>query len=125
VSSHKTLSVFRTLTIAFLLGQQLVLSQASAPIGDDLTDPQAKPVDTSPCIQPAPLFSAADYQGPLKKIVVYFARKPEIKTVHPHPRPGFTVCALDASEKFYLFTQDSIEPVTFIGAAFREKSLAA
>ena len=69
VSSHKTLSAFRTLTFAFLLGQQLVLSQASAPIGDDLTDPQAKPVDTSPCIQPAPLFSAADYQGPLKKIV--------------------------------------------------------
>ncbi len=118
VSPHKTLSVFRTLTIALLLGQQLVLSQASAPIGQDLTDPQAKPVDTPFCVQPTPLVSAGDYQGPLKKIVVYFARKPEIKTVHAHPRRGLTLCALDASEKFHLFTQDSIEPVTFIGAAF-------
>lgn len=89
----------------------MVLSQAGE-------NHEATPGKTSPCIQAAPLFSAADYEGPLKKIVVYFARKPEIKTVHLHPRPGLTVCALDASEKFHLFTQDTIEPVTFIGAAF-------
>ncbi len=111
------ISVFRTLSITLLFESQLVLPQTN-PIHDNPTDPQASPVETSPCIQPAPLFSASDYEGPLKKFVVYFSRKPEIKTVHPHPRPGLTVCALDASEKFRLFAQNSIEPVTFVGAAF-------
>lgn len=112
------ISVFRTLIITLLFESQLVLSQTSNLIRDNPTDPQTSPVRTSPCIQPAPLFSAADYRGPLNKLVVYFSRKPEIKTIHPHLRPGLTVCALDASDKFRLFVQDSIEPVTFVGAAF-------
>lgn len=49
-------------------------------------------------------------------MVAYFSRKPEIRTVHPY-RHGLTVCALEASEKFHLFIQDSIEPTTFVGAA--------
>jgi hypothetical protein len=112
------ISIFRSLTITLFFGSQFVLSQTGMPTRDTLEGHQDKPAETSPCVQPAPLYSAANYEGPLKKIVVYFARKPEIKTVHPHLRPGLTVCALDASEKFHLFTQDSIEPVTFIGAAF-------
>jgi hypothetical protein len=96
---------------------QLVLAQTSNPIRDNATDQEASSVETPPCIQPTPLFSAADYQGPLKKLVVYFSRKPEIKTVHPHSRQGLTVCALDASDKFRLFAQNSIEPVSFVGAA--------
>jgi hypothetical protein len=109
---------FGTLAIALLFGGQVVLSQTGNPIGVNLTSPQARSVETPPCIQPAPLFAAADYKGPLKKLVVYFSRKPEIKTVHSHRPPGLIVCALDASEKFHLFAQDSIEPVTFVGAAF-------
>ena len=112
------ISIFRSLTITLLFNSQLVLSQTGTSPRDTLKDHPDKPAETSPCAQPAPLYSAADYEGPLKKIVVYFARKPEIKTVHSHLRPGLTVCALNASEKFHLFTQDSIEPVTFIGAAF-------
>jgi hypothetical protein len=110
-------SMFRTLVI-LLFSSRLALSQTRTPPNDNLAIQQNKPVQISPCVQPAPLYSAADYEGPLKKIVVYFARKPEIKTVHLHLRPGITVCALDASEKFHLFRQDSIEPVTFTGAGF-------
>ena len=73
----------------------------------------------APCLQPTPLFSPEDYQGPLKKVLVYFSRKPEIKTV-PAPRhiPGSVFCALDAKEKFHLFLQDTVEPVTFVGAGY-------
>lgn len=111
------ISIFRILTITLLFDSQIVLSQTGVS-RRDLDNHPDKRAKTSPCIQPAKLYSAADYDGPLRKIVVYFARKPEIKTVHPHSRPGLTLCALDASEKFRLFTQDTIEPVTFIGAAF-------
>jgi hypothetical protein len=117
VTVRTPISIFRILTITLLFNSHCVLSQNGA-FGPDLDNHPDKPRETSPCILPAKLYSAADYEGPLKKIVVYFARKPEIKTVHPHPRPGLTVCALDASEKFHLFTQNTIEPVTFIGAAF-------
>lgn len=117
VTVRTPISIFRVLTITFLFNSQFVLSQTGASRADP-DNYRDKPGETSPCVEPAKLYSAADYEGPLKKIVVYFARKPEIKTVHPHPRPGLTLCALDASEKFHLFTQDTIEPVTFIGAAF-------
>jgi hypothetical protein len=117
VTVRTPISRFRILTITLLFNSQCVLSQNGA-FRPDLDNHQDKPRETSPCILPAKLYSAADYEGPLKKIVVYFARKPEIKTVHPHPHPGLTLCALDASEKFHLFAQNTIEPVTFIGAAF-------
>jgi hypothetical protein len=112
-----TIPAVRALIITLLFESQFVLSQTSS-TGENVTSPQGTSVEASRCVQPSPLVSAADYEGPLKKLVVYFARKPEIKTVHSHPRPGLTVCALDASEKFHLFAQDSLEPVTFIGAAF-------
>lgn len=114
---HATIPAIRALTITLLFESQFVLSQTSS-TGDNLTSPTGTSVEASRCVQPSPLMSAADYEGPLKKLVVYFARKPEIKTLHSHPRPGLTVCALDAPEKVHLFAQDSLEPVTFIGAAF-------
>jgi hypothetical protein len=123
VTFRRSISIIRFLIVAFLFESQIVLSQSGMPPLNNLSDQQHNAAETSVCIQPAKLYSAADYEGPLKKIVVYFARKPEIKTIHPHPRTGLTLCALDASEKFHLFTQDTIEPVTFVGAAF-DSSLA-
>jgi len=117
MSLHATIPAIRALTITLLFESQFVLSQTIS-TGDNLTSPQGTSVEASRCVQPSPLMSAADYEGPLKRLVVYFAHKPEIKTVHSHPRSGLTVCALDAPEKFHLFAQDSLEPVTFIGAAF-------
>src|SRR5262250_2173319 len=73
----------------------------------------------NPCAQPGRLFSADDYEGPLKKAVTYFSRKLEIKTVHgPHYKPGRKPCSLSPAEKFRLFLRNTIEPVTFIGAGF-------
>ena len=77
------------------------------------TDPQ------SPCIQPSRIFIAEEYTGPMKHLVRYFVRKPEIKTVHMQRRyAGSRICALDSSEKFHLFLKNSINPVTFIVAGF-------
>jgi hypothetical protein len=51
--------------------------------------------------------------------MVYFSRKPEIKTVHPpHYVPGSVFCALEPTEKLHLFVQNTLEPVTLLGAAY-------
>jgi hypothetical protein len=76
--------LYRILIIAFLFDSQAVLSQANTAVPED-PGQQVIPIENSApirCVQPAPLFSAADYEGPLKKLVVYFSRKPEITTVH-------------------------------------------
>jgi hypothetical protein len=121
VSVSTSMPLHWILLIAFVFDSQSVFSQADNAVAE-IEAQQAVPIDnstSSPCLRPAPLFSAADYEGPLRKLVVYFSRKPEIATVHlPGRRRGLTLCALDASEKFRLFTQNSIEPVTFVAAAF-------
>jgi hypothetical protein len=57
----------------------------------------------NPCLQPGPLFKPEDYEGPLKKVVVYFSRKPEIKTVDAPPAEANAgVCVLAATAIFIL-----------------------
>lgn len=85
--------------------------------------PQPGPMQQMPskddCVQPAPLFSAEDYDGPLNKFVAYFSRKLEIKTVHGHDHSGkLKFCALRPSEKLRLFVDNNAEPVTFIVAGY-------
>jgi hypothetical protein len=71
------------------------------------------------CVQPAPMVRLEDYDGPLKKVVGTFARPLERKSVHaPHYKPGLKLCTLTLKDKFVLFVQDSIDPGTFLGAAF-------
>lgn len=53
--------------------------QQEKPIG--ATEVQVNP--SAPCIEPAPLVSLSDYNGPLKKTVGLFARTLERKAVHP------------------------------------------
>ncbi|MGC2463729.1 MAG: hypothetical protein WA517_00940 [Candidatus Acidiferrum sp.] len=73
----------------------------------------------SPCIQPAPMVRLADYNGPFQKLVGTFARPLERKAVPlPHYKPGLKLCTLGLKDKFVLFVQDSIDPVTFLGAGF-------
>lgn len=80
---------------------------------------QTVPAKEIPCVKPAPLFSADDYDGPFNKLVAYFSRKLEIKTVHaPRHRTGRKLCGLNPGDKFDLFWSNSFEPVTFIGAGF-------
>jgi hypothetical protein len=73
----------------------------------------------APCIQPAPMVRLEDYDGPLKKVVGTFARPLERKAVHPpHYKPGAKLCTLNLKDKFVLFVQDSLDPVTFLATAF-------
>jgi hypothetical protein len=74
---------------------------------------------TAPCVQPAPMVRLEDYNGPLKKLVGTFARPLERKAVPlPNYKPGLKLCTLKLKDKFALFVQDSLDPVTFLGAGF-------
>lgn len=71
------------------------------------------------CFEPAPLPGLSDYIGPMKKTVGLFARALERKSVHePHYKPGVPLCALGTHDKFLLFVEDSIDPLTFLSAGF-------
>ncbi len=72
-----------------------------------------------PCLQPPQLLSWEDYHGPFEKVVGAFARKLELKSVHP-PRykPGTIWCSLEVKDKFTLFVGDTFDPISFFQAAF-------
>jgi len=87
---------------------------ASAPLPEEASKNVA-----GPCVQPAPMVQLEDYDGPLKKLVGTFARPLERKAVPlPNYKPGLKLCTLKLKDKFALFVQDSIDPVTFLGAGF-------
>lgn len=87
---------------------------ASAPLQQEASKNVA-----APCVQPAPMVRLEDYDGPLKKVVGTFARPLERKAVPlSRYKPGVKLCTLDLKDKFALFVQDSLDPVTFLGAGF-------
>jgi hypothetical protein len=74
---------------------------------------------TAPCVEPAPMVSWEDYQGPFAKVVGVFARKLERKSVHaPHYKPGAILCTLELKDKFILFVEETIDPVTILNVGF-------
>jgi hypothetical protein len=80
---------------------------------------EATPNVAAPCVEPPPMVRLEDYDGPLKKVVGTFARPLERKSVHPpHYKPGAKLCTLKLKDKFRLFVEDSIDPVTFLATAF-------
>lgn len=74
---------------------------------------------SSACLEPTSLPSVEDYNGPLAKAVGVFAAPLERKSVHP-PRymQGVSLCTLDVHDKFLLFVHDTLDPITFLSAAF-------
>lgn len=77
-----------------------------------------RPVDL-PCAKRVEPFDIDDYDGPFNKMIARFSQKVDRVTVHaPHHRTGLRPCSLGAGEKFRLFVDDSIDPVTFLGAAW-------
>ena len=72
------------------------------------------------CLEPPPLPGLDDYNGPLQKAVGIFARALERKSaVHQAQyKPGTTLCMYGPKDKFWLFVDDSLDPVTFISAGF-------
>ena len=88
----------------------------------DALPPSAGPATTdlslieTPCDKPAELFSAREYSGPLQRLAAWFSRNPEITTVPAHRRNGQRICGLNARQKFKMFAETTIDPVTFVGA---------
>ncbi|HEY6972617.1 MAG TPA: hypothetical protein VJA94_25635 [Candidatus Angelobacter sp.] len=111
--------VFRNLFLTAMAGSALV-AQSVASGQKPPAETAATASDSKPeCVEPGPLFSADDYDGPFRKAVSYFSRKLEIKTVHsPRRTPRRKLCSLDSGEKFHLFLSNTFEPVTFVGAGF-------
>lgn len=74
---------------------------------------------SAPCVQPPPMVRIEDYDGPLKKVVGEFAKPLERKAVPADKyKPGAKLCTFKLKEKFRLFVQDSVDPVTFLTVAF-------
>jgi len=72
-----------------------------------------------PCVQPQPMVTLQDYNGPLKKTVGLFTQQLERKSVHPmRYKPGLKLCSLVLKDKFFLFVRDSFDPVIFLIAGF-------
>jgi len=122
---------FRKLGGMFLFAAQagmaggVVCAQAPAPppqqpsVGSAPVQTEAAKSVAAPCVQPPPMVRLEDYDGPLKKVVGIFARPLERKAVHaPHYKPGLKLCTLNLKDKFALFVQDSLDPVTFLAAGF-------
>jgi len=73
----------------------------------------------APCVQPPPVVSWEDYEGPLQKVVGAVGRRLDRKSVHaPHYKPGAIICSLTLSGKFLLFADDLYDPITFLSAGF-------
>jgi hypothetical protein len=120
--------LFSTLFGAFILtacfgaltacGQSLSSPQEALSLPPSFKEMAARNA-AAPCFEPAPLPDMKDYNGPLKKTVGVFAGALERKTVHqPHYRPGLKLCTLGLNDKFMLFLDDSLDPVTFLAAGF-------
>ncbi|HXQ25538.1 MAG TPA: hypothetical protein VN822_03940 [Candidatus Acidoferrales bacterium] len=94
-------------------------STVPPPTASSTEQQPAQAIAPGTCVQPAPMVSLSDYRGPLEKTVGIFSRRLERKAVHPpHYMPGAKLCTLGLKDKFVLFAQNTIDPVTFISAGF-------
>jgi hypothetical protein len=64
------------------------------------------------------MVAVEDYTGPMRRVVLFVARKPEIKTVNKPTLAEGTLCALAPGKKFHLFVRNTFEPVTIVASAF-------
>jgi hypothetical protein len=94
-------------------------SPAQPPAAPPPLEEQARQNPSASCLQPPPVVRWEDYQGPLAKIVGAFGRRLERKSLHePHYVPSARLCTLTFKDKFLLFAQDTVDPITFLSAGF-------
>ena len=99
--------------------QELLAVPQQPPPLQQVLEAQASENAAVPCVEPPPVLSLKDYNGPLKKVVGVFGRALERKSVHPpHYKPGVVLCSLELKDKFVLFVQDSFDPVAFLSSVF-------
>lgn len=102
-----------------VLAQELSGPFQKLPGVQEPSQEETKKSMAAPCVQPPPLVRWQDYEGKFAKVVGTFARKLERKSVHPpHYKPGAVLCTLEVKDKFLLFVQDTIDPVTFLNVGF-------
>jgi hypothetical protein len=93
-----------------------------APTITPATTPEQEQAMLNPhaaCLQPAPAVQWQEYNGPFAKAVGLFGRKLDRPTAQSAQyKPGNIFCTLTVKDKFLLFVGDTLDPVTFIGAAF-------
>jgi hypothetical protein len=71
------------------------------------------------CLEPPPMVRWQDYDGPFAKLVGTVAGKLDRTSVHlPNYKPGDVLCSLGVKDKFILFVQDTIDPITVLNVAF-------
>ena len=108
--------------LAGLAGSVVCAQEPPAPPQPPPAEPfteEATKNAAAPCVEPPPMVRIEDYDGPLKKVVGTFARQLERKAVHPPTyKPGAKLCTLKLKDKFVLFVQDSVDPVTFLATGF-------
>jgi hypothetical protein len=81
---------------------------------------QAQLNPAAPCIQPPPMVTWQEYDGPFQKVEGVFARRLERRSVGRagHYKPGAVMCTLVPKEKFKLFARDMTDPLTFASVSF-------
>ncbi len=113
IFSRNAALIFFLLASCFAFSQNVDQNSATLPTQNTQTAQ-----NQNPCIHPAPLVSVEDYTGPLHRVVLFVARKPEIKTVQRPPLSVGTICALTPKQKFHLFISNTFEPITIVSSAF-------
>lgn len=118
--------VVRLAVLAVLVRLDLAYSQElhpNAAIGEQVPPvpsgfiEQTSKNASAACLEPPPLPGLKDYEGPMQKTVGIFARALERKSVHePHYKTGLPLCSLRFDDKFMLFVEDALDPVTFLSA---------
>ena len=89
------------------------------PVADPPAQEETKKNEAAPCLEPPPLLRWEDYEGPFRKAVGAIARKLERKSTHPpHYKPGAMLCSLELPDKFALFVQDTVDPISLLTAGF-------
>ena len=92
------------------------LAQAQQPPG---IEEQTRKNSVSPCLEPLPLVSWDESQGPFQKAVGVLGRTLERKSApQTHYKPGTLLCSLEPKEKFTLFLHDAFDPLSFLSAGF-------
>ena len=111
-----------TTEILVLLGGPLWAQEPTKPPPTTPQQEQARNATDSTgtvCLEPPPMVRWQDYNGPFAKLVGTVGGKVERKAINlPNHKPGEALCSLGVKDKFVLFVQDSIDPLTLFGVAF-------
>jgi hypothetical protein len=76
-----------------------------------------KPV-LPPCARFIEPFDVDDYNGPLNRVVARFSQGIDSATPHLGASSAQRPCTMSAGDKFHLFINNSVDPASYIGAAW-------